>query len=400
MNQPKNRTSAVPRLYKLSYLEVVLREAYQGASFERMRQALLEFARRNGDGQDGGGIISRLHNEYTYWSPTQEAIAELMRLGLIVRDQLPSSRQYVDAYRARAYALTPEGEEAVQGLSGKNGAARAKFLDMLTVALSKAHPGFANLIEVVSREPLIVPEYSLEGISVLGNAGPLTRSLAKDAILRMVEHWPSRTPEPSEVALAEWLDNSLKRRFPKNRARQPSRKDILDTINDAVLGYVASVRNIQLDPISFNVSMSWAGQLAVLEQSRYVEGWNGRTVWATAHISDHNVNRRGFREDGMRVVEELLTGYKTVADATSDEPVLSFLPIHRVRAQAAFATKVNLRFVDMILRRVLSGEMAAPYQVRVALGRGTPPPKSEPVFTHDGRRFFHIMITTEGGQEE
>ena len=399
MNQSRNRTSAVPRLYKLSHLEVVLGEAYRDASFERMRQALLDFARREGDGQDGGGVISRLHNEYTYWSPTQEAISELMRLGLMVRDQLPSGRQYVDAYRARTYELTPAGKEAVQELSRNEGAARAKFIDMLTVALSDAHPGFANLMEVAYQEPLIVPEYSLERISNLSNNGPLTRRLARDAISRMIEHWPLTTPEPSEAALTAWLDRSLKRRFPKNRARQPSRKDILDTVNDAILGYVASARGIQLDPISFNVSMSWAGQLAVLEQSRYVQGWDGRTVWATAQIADGRVNRRGFREAGTRVVDELQSGYRALIEATSDAPVLDLLPIYRVRAQAAFATKVNLRFVDMVLRRILSGEMEAPYQVRVALGRGTPPPKSEPVFTHDGRRFFHIMITEEGGYE-
>jgi hypothetical protein len=54
--------------------------------------------------------------------------------------------------------------------------------------------------------------------------------------------------------------------------------------------------------------------------------------------------------------------------------------------------RVNLRFVDIILRRILSGELKAPYEVQVALGRGTPPPRSEPVFVSDGRRFFDIMI--------
>jgi hypothetical protein len=76
----------------------------------------------------------------------------------------------------------------------------------------------------------------------------------------------------------------------------------------------------------------------------------------------------------------------------SDARASGYLPIFRVRAQAAFAARVNLRLVDLILARLLSGELQAPYQIQVALGRGTPPPRSEPVFVQGGRRFFDIMI--------
>ena len=382
----------VPRLPRLSHLEVVLLEAHRGASFERMRQALIASARNTTDGSTGAGVVSSLHDEYTYWSPTQEAISELMRLGWMAQAPVPSSRRYVDAYRASTYQLTAEGEEAIQELASNTGAARAKYLDTLTESLAAAHSGFAQLIEVANGEPLLIPEYTQERISSLQGSGTLTGNLAHDAISRMVEHWPLELAQPLEEDLAKSLKDALRRRFPENRVRQPSQKDVLDTVDDTVLGFVAKARGIRLDAISFNVCMSWASQLAVLEQSRYVEGWSGRTVWATAEVGEQGIRRRGFAEAEKQVISETRDGFRKLLESTSEGRASGYVPIYRVRAQAAFVARVNLRLVDMVLEGILSGSIHAPYEIKVALGRGTPPPRSERVFTHEGRRFFDIMI--------
>jgi hypothetical protein len=387
---------AVPRLYKLGYLEVALTEIAREASFERIRQALLNFARKAGEGNTGG-IVSRLRDDYTFWSPTQEALSELMMTGLVVQAAVPSSRQYVDAHRANTYELTTKGANAAHLLSKGGGEARANFLDMLTVALWETHQGFAQLVTAAKEHPFCIPEYSIEKIATLVGENAATQRLAEDAISRMMVHWPHELPQPSFLELSAAIQRALDRRFPIDRVRHPSQKDILDTVDDAVLGFALKALNIPLDAISYNVCMSWAGQLAILEESRYVEDWPGRTVWATATIRDHAVLRRGFKEAGETVVIELKNGFRKVAESMSEGRASGYLPIHRVRAQAAFAAGVNLKLVDMILRRLISGEIKASYQVQVALGGGTPPPRSEPVFTHDGRRFFDIMITEQGG---
>ena len=399
MTSAREGSSTVPRLPRLSHLEVALMEASRGAPFERMRQALIASTRITTDPISGSGVVSRLHDEYTYWSPTQEAISELMRLGWMVPAPVPSSRQYVDVYRARTYDLTSTGEEIAETLSASSGAARAKYMDTLTVSLAEAHPGFAELIAVANLQPILIPEYTQERISALNGKGNLTDNLAADAISRMVGHWPSRAEKPIEVDLAKWLDTALKRRFPRSGVRQPSQKDVLDTVDDAVLGFVVRSRGISLDAISFNVCMSWASQLAVLEQSRHVEQWPGRTVWATAQVGETRIDRRGFDEAEGQTVLEIRNGFWSLLDSSVGR-ASGYVPIYRVRAQAAFAAKVNLRLVDMILERVLSGNLNAPYEVKVALGRGTPPPKSERVFTHKGRRFFEIQIEDRGGNQE
>jgi hypothetical protein len=188
------------------------------------------------------------------------------------------------------------------------------------------------------------------------------------------------------------IGEALERRFPRSRVPRPSQKDVLDTIDDAVLAFAAEVRQIGLDAISFNVCMSWASHLAILEQSRYVEGWRGRTVWATSDIREHKIHRRGFRDTSDAVVGAVAAGFKKVADSMPEARASGFLPLFRVRAQAAFAVKVNIRLIDMVLVRLLSQELKVPYEIQVALGGGMRPPPSEPVFTYQGRRFFEIMI--------
>lgn len=390
---------AIPRLYKLSYLQVALVEIAQKASFERIRQALLRFAERTGEEQMVPGVVSRLRDNYTFWSPTQEALSELMRLHFVRQASVPSSRRYVDAYRATTYELTPNGTRAVSQLGTRDPQARSSFLDILSTALVETHPDFADLLEAADNHPLCIPEYTVGKITNLIHGGAGSQRLADDAISRMTRHWPEGIQRPNANDLVSQITDSLNRRFPSNRAQRPSQKDVLDTVDAAVLNFTARARNIHLDATSFNVCMSWAGQLAILEESRYVEDWPGRTVWATAKIHDHGIQRRGFKEAGDTVIQMLWSGFIKVAEAMPDARSSGYLPIYRVRAQAAFGARVNIRLVDIFLARLLSEEIEAPYRVQVALGRGMPPPRSEPIFTHQGRRFFDIMMTEQTNKE-
>src|SRR5689334_8600097 len=114
MAPDETRPITIPRLHKLDYLRVGLREVAQAASFERVRQALLRHASETGEDQMIPGIVSRLRDDYTFWSPTQETLYELMLLGFVHQVALPSARQHVDAHRATTYELTPKGRAAFE----------------------------------------------------------------------------------------------------------------------------------------------------------------------------------------------------------------------------------------------------------------------------------------------
>ena len=248
-------------------------------------------------------------------------------------------------------------------------------------------------MDVASQYPICIPEYTAELINRLISTGNASQALAEDALRYLTKHWPDTIEKPNQDALAKCITDSLTRRFPESRAIKPSQKDLLDTINDALVAFVAKSRNIRLDAISFNVCMSWGTQLAILEQSRYVEDWPGRTLWTTYRIENSAVVRRGFKEATKEIIQALAEGSKIVAAAMPDSRASGFLPIYRVRAQAAFKARVNLRLVDIVISKLLSDELTAPYNVQVALGRATPPPPSEPIFTFQTRRFFDILIT-------
>ncbi len=351
--------SSVPRLYKLRYLEVALHLIAEGAaSFDRIRLALVSYAANHR--ADDFLVLPNAHDPYAFWSPTQEALAELMRLNFVEQAPLPSERKYVDAHRDSGYTLTGDGERAIGSLCSSDPKDRAEFLDMLSVALVDAHHGFADLLSIVERYPLCIPEYTIERISTLTDKSQGTVHLATDAIARMTEHWPNDTEVPSSNVLALTINDALERRFPRSRAALPSQKDVLDTVNDAILAFVARSRNIRLDAISFNVCLSWAGQLALLEQSRYVEAWRGRTVWATAHVDEHLIRRRGFQEANDEGVKRLENAFKMIADAMPEARASGYLPIHRVRATAAFGARLNLRLIDMLLGKILSGQTTTP----------------------------------------
>lgn len=384
----------IPRLRKLGYLEAALGEVTKAATFDRIRQSLISFAaaQKSEDEMVGSPPI---RDTFTFWSPTQEALSELMRLGFVEQAALPSERKYVDSYRDQTFRLTARGVHAAEKLASATAAHRAEFLDVLSVALAEAHPGFANILAAIEAYPLCIPEYTIEKISNLTQRGDGTVRLAEDAITRMTMHWPETAPKPSIQDLAAHVSNALDRRFSKSRVSRPSQKDVLDTVDDAILAFTAKSRNIQLDAISFNICMSWARQLALLEESRYVEGWPGRTVWATARIFDHGISRQGFRQAGDQIVAALYRAFRRVADAMPDGMGSGFLPIHRVRAGAAFESRVNLRLVNMVLGQLLSGDRNAPYTVQVSRGGGIKPPPSEPIFIDQGERFFELIITAK-----
>ena len=393
MSMPEQGWS-VPRLQRLSYLDVGITEIARERTFDQIRQRLLRFAEEKRDRQFSISLGSRALDRYAFWSPTQETLGELMKLGFVDPEQLPSSRHYVDEYRGKTFTLTTSGKEAADQLYQSGPKNRVQFLNRLAIALLNAHPGFSKLFLATSRCPLCIPEFTIEELDRFKSNGGLRRRLGEEIRERIATHRPEGIPRLSSRRAQRFISEAIRRRFPKTRAPAP-KKELLNTINDAIVAFTADLRKIPLDAISFNVCMAWAGQLALMEQSRYVEGFPGRTIWATALVEDNRVQRRGFEDSTDKIVSELRKGFRTVASAVAESRASGYLPIYRVRAQAAFAAQVNVRLVDRILRQIVTGKLVVPYKVRVALGRGTPPPPSEPIFTSRGRRFYNILITEE-----
>src|SRR5262245_47603734 len=87
---------SIPRVHHIAYFQEVLKGIAEGETFDglrlRLRQVAADLARRS----DSRTPPSRVHDEYTLWNPTTDAIGEMMRLGLVEHRPLPSKRGSVN----------------------------------------------------------------------------------------------------------------------------------------------------------------------------------------------------------------------------------------------------------------------------------------------------------------
>src|SRR5437016_13846480 len=121
MNTTQGRGSGIPRLQELSFLEVTAKHVASDDTFDEIRRALIDHmaSLRDENAQTGNIAIYRLarHEPYRYYTNAAEALAELMRLGMVEKNTLPSSVSAVPFYEKRRFALTPKGADWVAKLN-------------------------------------------------------------------------------------------------------------------------------------------------------------------------------------------------------------------------------------------------------------------------------------------
>ena len=145
----------IPRLQQLvPHMRDQLMGLRHGSTFEHARRRYADTVGRLDSQGLGRRTASRVGERDQYWAPTRNVLDEAMRLGFVERQQLPSSRRYVDAHRHRRYTLTELGfqvaEEAETG--------PAAFCDRLAVAIYDNHPYFRAFIETLKDGPIGCPE--------------------------------------------------------------------------------------------------------------------------------------------------------------------------------------------------------------------------------------------------
>ncbi len=140
----------------------------------------------------------------------------------------------------------------------------------------------------------------------------------------------------------------------------------------------------------------WGLQLMLLDESRYIPAFTGQNViWLAANVSDNGnvrIQRRTLRDYERSVAEAVVAAYNTQAGTEETSLRAPYLPIYRVRAQAAFECQVTRALVDMVIERLAAGSIPDPkIQLRLHLGT-TRQPESEPVYRRGGNRRYEITI--------
>jgi hypothetical protein len=384
----------IPRLQQLvPHMRDQLLALRNGATFEDVRLRYIETVDRLVADGLGRRTASRVDDREAYWSPAAGVLEEAIRLGFVQRQPLPSARRYLDAYRDKRFELAPRGYEVAElaksDLSG--------FYDQLASAIIQAHPYFKHFLLLLEEAPLICPEVSEGELEAGRQQRQDTAHWAKWATERI------NAPSGREVVSVEEVKQEMllfvKRRFGDKPVEKPPSKALSEALNDAFATASVRARGVPMGAIELRMLRAWGSQLRLLDQSRHVTQYeSSNLLWLAADLqktgSDLTAQRRSVDEHGVAVAHAIVSAYRTQAALVESNLAAPYIPIYRVRAEAAFKCGVTRALADIILGRLANGAFPElGVQVWLHLGRGDQPPPSEPVYRQGGNRRYEITMT-------
>lgn len=312
-----------------------------------------------------------------------------MRLGFAERQQLPSARRYLDAHRNRRYSLTRLGLQAAAEAETD----LASFCDRLGAAVHDNHPYFRAFIDMLVDGPVGCPEVTEGEVEESRRMGRNTEHWVEIASERIVRQTVSGD---NKARIRQVLVDFVRHRFGPMPERPPTSKQMAEALNDAYIECALRLCGLSVGATDLKVMKKWGSQLKLLDESRYIPDFAGRNViWLAGDISsngDVRIQRRTLQNHERPVAEAVVAAYRIQADAAETTLSAPYLPIYRVRAQAAFECRVTRALVDLVIERLVSGSTPSPdVQVRLHLGN-TRQPDSEPIYRRGGIRRYEITI--------
>ena len=360
-----------------------------GSTFEHARQRYSQTVDRLVSQGLGRRTASRVGDRERYWSPTREVLDEAMRLGFVERQQLPSSRRYVDAHRNRLYKLTELGLQAAE----EAGSDIPAFCDRLATAVYNNHPYFRAFIDSLRNGPIGCPEVSEGEVEQSRRSGLGTDHWVALAIERI----PRRTTAAdNEARIRDAIVSVGRHRFGQTPDRIPTSKQVAEVLNDAYIEAAVRLCGLSFGAIDLKIMKTWGSQLMLLDQSRYVPAHPGQNIiWLAADVNQNGgivLKRKTLTNHERPLAEAVIAAYRVQAGGKKTSLKAPYIPIYRVRAQAAFDCLVTRALVDLVIELLATGAIAeARVQVWLHLGT-TRQPNSEPVYRRGGNRRYEITI--------
>jgi len=382
----------IPRLQQiLPHMREQLVGLREGATFEEARQRYSATVERLALQGDGRRTASRVGDRDAYWAPTAEVLIEAMRLGFVERQQVPSARRYVEAHREREYVLTALGREAAELAQNDI----ATFCDRLAAAIYEAHPYFRGLIGKLQEAPIACPEVSESEVDSASREGHGTQYWA-EYVAGKLSRQGSAGIHVDTGAIKQTLVSIVRRRFGTGPEAKPTGKALTQAINDAFAVAAFAAHGLPIGATDIDILKSWGSQLRVLDQSRYVPGFEGfNLIWLAADIEEGgpaSIRRRDLRQYELQIAKAIIESYRGQAEAADTNLSAPYLPIYRVRADAAFRCRVTRALVDLVIERLSDGAIAdIPVPVLLHLGT-TRQPVSEPLYRRGGNRRYELTI--------
>lgn len=308
-----------------------------------------------------------------------------MRWEAVEPTPLPSARTSLDAHRDRRYELTEKGRR----LADLAQHSRGEFTDAVADELIGAHPYFRGLLEALKGAPIICPVPS-EGDIARGRGGPVGWAAWASELMG-----DGADAEMIERIVREHLDRRFVGRTGESR---PSNKAVAEALTDAfaVAGFAA--HGLQVDGPTIKTLQRWGTELLLYDHSRYVPGYpSASAMWSACDLQSSidgapRARRRGRVDHGERVARALIEAYREHEEAGAGIA----LPVHRLRAQAAFKAGVTRALADLVLSDLVDGNYQHLGVRALAFIGSCELPDSEPAFRHRNRIRLEIQMVPLG----
>src|SRR5262249_3142569 len=139
--------------------------AARGASYEAIRRGLISYMYERKAGREPVAHSSWKEaaeraalDDKLYVNNASEALAELMRLGLVVRTRLPSSATAARAQAGRTFQMTDAGVDWAEVIE-EHGEGSPVVLTELLPMLWKAHPRLAAYVRLLASGTVFAVPY-------------------------------------------------------------------------------------------------------------------------------------------------------------------------------------------------------------------------------------------------
>jgi len=382
----------IPRLQQiLPHMRDQLTGLREGATFEEARQRYSANVEKLSLQGAGRRTASRVGDKDAYWAPTSEVLNEAIRLGFVEKQQVPSARRYIEAHRDRRYTLTSLGRE-VAALAQDDIAA---FCDRLAEALYKTHPYFRALVSKLEAAPIACPEVTESEVEAAGREGRGTQYWAEYVGEKLRAQSSTRSGIDT-ASIKQIIVSTVRRRFGTDPEAKPTGKALTQAINDAFSVAVFADHGLTIGATDIDILKSWGSQLRILDQSRYVSGFEGfNIIWLAADIKKDpavSIHRRDLQGYELRIAQEIVNAYWRQAEAADTSLSAPYIPIFKIRAEAAYRCRVTRALVDLVIQRLSDGALPEiPNRVLLHLGT-TRQPVSEPLYRRGGSRRYEMTI--------
>jgi hypothetical protein len=396
--------SGIPRLQELSFLTVAMREAAVGATFDEIRRSLIEHMTdlRQQQAPTGNHAAFRLAVHYPgrYVDNTTAALGELMKLGFLEREALPSTAAAAAAYQRRTFVPTVAGRVWAEQNAGGSADRTAGF-DLLLRELWRLHPQLSGYLRLLAAGPLVLPTARWSeavpaeldpspGAARMGYINFLAARAAR-AVDAGVTGWDG-TQDQIASAIRSYLDDRFKAAERRKTGTPYARnRDFVGACEEALVSFAFKQAGVKLDYISLEILRRWTRVLGVANFSYYVPGPPALRLWATAEFDVdvdgqlRSVRRRSLIDHGDAVIDGLPDA---IEQARRSAPDSTWVPIYRVRAAIAMRLALNDATVDAAIREYIAGQRRpdAPFGINLeSVEIGATPPTETPLRVTDSR---------------